>query len=86
MESFIKKNELGIKCEYYILARYKKDSEYIIYTDFVTDDKDDLRLFVGKKNESKIEDVELDLEKAIINEFKITEKLFLETIKGRLYE
>ena len=49
--TFIRKNDIGVDIEYTVVARYKsEDREYLIYTDFVSDEKDIYRLFVDIVN------------------------------------
>ena len=43
-ETFKRKNDIGVDIEYTVLAKFKSDErDYIIYTDFVSDDKDIFR-------------------------------------------
>jgi len=53
-KTFIRKNDIGVNIEYTIVGRYNSDNrEYIIYTDFVSDDKDIFRLYVDMVNGDK---------------------------------
>lgn len=46
-ETFIRKNDIGVDIEYYIIAKVNDENrDYIIYTDYVSDEKDMYRLFV----------------------------------------
>lgn len=62
MNSFYKKNDIGVLIEYTTVGTYNEDGvEYTIYTDFA-DDEDDLaniRLYVAKKDENN-ELIEVD--------------------------
>ena len=50
-ETFKRKNDIGVDIEYTVLAKFKSDErDYIIYTDFVSDDKDIYRLYVDMVN------------------------------------
>lgn len=56
MDTFYRKNDIGVTIEYTILAKYKsEEKDYIIYTDFVSDKKDGVRLFVDLVNGDKYE-------------------------------
>ena len=49
MEKFVRKNEVGLDVTYTVIGKYEKDGKnYIIYTDFVTDNTSiiGLKLFV----------------------------------------
>ncbi len=53
-ETFIRKNDIGVDIEYTVIGKFNTDNrEYIIYTDFVSDEKDIFRLFVDMKNGDK---------------------------------
>lgn len=50
-ETFIRKNDIGVDIEYTIMGKINTDNrDYIIYTDYVSDDKDIYRLFVDMVN------------------------------------
>ena len=49
-----KKNDIGVDIEYTVLAKFKTDErDYVVYTDFVSDDKDIYRLYVDMVNGDK---------------------------------
>lgn len=53
-ETFYRKNDIGVDIEYTVLAKFKTDErDYIVYTDFVSDDKDIYRLYVDMVNGDK---------------------------------
>ncbi len=53
-ETFYRKNDIGVNIEYTIVGRYKnEDRDYIIYTDFVSDERDFVRLYVDMVNGDK---------------------------------
>ena len=53
-ETFKRKNDIGVDIEYTVLSKFKSDErDYIIYTDFVSDDKDIYRLYVDMVNGDK---------------------------------
>ena len=65
MNSFYKKNDIGVFIEYTIVGTYLEDDiKYTIYTDFVEDKASmiGLRLFVAKYNDNN-ELVDVDAEK-----------------------
>ena len=65
MNSFYKKNDIGVLIEYTIVGTYLEDDiKYTIYTDFVEDKASmiGLRLFVAKYNDNN-ELVDVDAEK-----------------------
>ena len=53
-ETFFRKNDIGVDIEYYIIARVNEDNrDYIIYTDYVSDEEDGYRLFVDMVNDGR---------------------------------
>ena len=82
--NFYKKDELGIEREYSVITEYEKNnSNYVIYTDFVSDKENEFRLFVGSIINNKVERVNNELERIIITEFKNKEKEILSQLKER---
>ncbi len=69
METFYKKNDIGVKIEYGIISRYEEDGiKYMVYTDF-SEDKNSpsgIKLYVAKYEEVK-EDVSEEKKNEIIN-------------------
>ena len=52
IETFKRKNELGVEIEYNVIGTYEENgNKYYIYTDFVSDDNNKIgvRLFVDVK-------------------------------------
>ena len=79
MESFYKKNDLGVSIEYSIVSYYEEEeNKYVIYTDFVESDSDmGVRLFVSKVTDDSLVDIPKEEEDRII-------QLFLNTIKEKI--
>ncbi|MBR1385536.1 MAG: hypothetical protein IJ568_01760 [Bacilli bacterium] len=74
MEKFVRKNEVGLDVTYTVIGKYEKDGKnYIIYTDFVTDNTSiiGLKLFVDLVNKGKSERLISEEEKNIIKEFNL---------------
>lgn len=70
-ETFIRKNDIGVDIEYTIVARYKSDErDYIIYTDYVSDDEFGLRLFVDLVNSNNTVPLSESGRRAILDQFK----------------
>ena len=80
-ETFIRKNDIGVDIEYTIIGRYNSDNrDYIIYTDFVSDEKDVLRLFVDMVNGDEyvpISDTRKDL---ILDEYREEIKKYISSL------
>ena len=56
METFYRKNDIGVNIEYTILGRYNDHNEkYILYTDFVEDPSSvsGIRIYVANDTEEK---------------------------------
>lgn len=50
-EMFIRKNDIGVDIEYYVIAKFNDNNRnYIIYTDYVSDENDLYRLYVDMEN------------------------------------
>ena len=79
MESFFKKNDIGVSIEYTIVGYYQdEETKYVIYTDFV-EDKDSptaIRLFVSKLENEQMVEVDKEIRDKIIGELfqQIAEK------------
>ncbi len=74
MEKFVRKNEVGLDVTYTVIGKYEKNEKnYIIYTDFVTDNTSiiGLKLFVDIINKEKSERLSSEEEKSIIKEFNL---------------
>ena len=74
MEKFVRKNEVGLDVTYTVIGKYEKNGKnYIIYTDFVTDNNSiiGLKLFVDIINKEKSERLSSEEEKSIIKEFNL---------------
>ena len=72
METFIRKNDLGIDIEYTVIGEYKDGkNDYVIYTDFVTDNgnKVGIRLFVDQEIGEQLVRLDEVTEKKIITQF-----------------
>ena len=70
MNSFTRKNDIGVSIEYTIVGTYKEDNnKYMIYTDFVDDasSPSGIRLFVAKKVNNELVDVDPEKKKEIIS-------------------
>ncbi len=73
MKTFYKKNDIGVNIEYTVVGSYKDgEEEYVIYTDFVEDDKREagLRLFVGKTVDGDVEKIDSVKENEILSELE----------------
>ena len=74
MEKFVRKNEVGLDVTYTVIGKYEKNEKnYIIYTDFVTDNTSiiGLKLFADIINKEKSERLSSEEEKSIIKEFNL---------------
>ena len=71
IETFKRKNDIGVDIEYTIIGKYKdNENMYCIYTDFVSDDnKVGIRLFADIQRDGNLERLEEDKEKEIILKF-----------------
>ncbi len=69
-EVFYKKNELGVNVLYTVVGYYSEGNDlYAMYTDFVEDNSEHgYRLFVGKRVNGIIEDVDPQKRKQVIDE------------------
>ncbi len=79
MESFFKKNDIGVSIEYTIVGYYQDEGiKYAIYTDFFEDKESPtaIRLFVSRFENGKMIEVEKDIRDKIIGEMfqQIAEK------------
>ncbi len=74
METFKRKNDIGVDIEYSIIGRYQDNGNiYCIYTDFVSaDNKVGIRLFADIEKNNKLERLPKDKEKEIILKFNKT--------------
>ncbi len=79
MESFYKKNDLGVSIEYTIVSYYEEEpNNYVIYTDFVESDNDmGVRLFVSQVTDDELIDISAEEQERI-------KQLFLKTITERI--
>ena len=79
MESFYKKNDLGVSIEYTIVSYYEEEpNNYVIYTDFVESDNDmGIRLFVSQVTDDELIDISVEEQERI-------KQLFLKTITERI--
>lgn len=83
MEKFYKTNKLGITYDCYVVARtIQNDNSYIIYTDFINNKNDDLRLFVVKVIDDEIFDVSYEESNMIIGEFQKERDKFLKEVRS----
>lgn len=72
MESFKRKNQFGIEYEYYIVSELNENNKkYIVYTDFVTDQNKELRLYAAEVVNNQIVDVDKSIAERIISEFRL---------------
>ena len=72
MESFKRKNQYGIEYEYYIVSELNEDNKkYIVYTDFVTDKNNELKLYAAEVVNNSIVDIDKSISDKIISEFKL---------------
>lgn len=71
-ETFIKKNNLGVDIEYTVIGKIKYEKrEYIIYTDFATDEKDIYKLYVDLVNGDKHTTLENAAKNLVLDEFRL---------------
>ena len=81
MDKFSKKNELGVMVDYYIVALTSYDSfPYVVYTDFVYEKDEELRLYAGKLEDGEVIGIKKELEKEIIDDFKREKINFIENL------
>ena len=69
MESFFKKNDIGVSIEYTIVGYYAEDgTKYVIYTDFLEDKNSPtkIKLYVGYFVNGRIVDASLEKRDEII--------------------
>ncbi len=71
METFKRKNDIGVNIEYTVIGYLKEKNTYMIYTDFTTDTNNKLgiRLYVDKEVNGKYEPVSEEETKNIITAF-----------------
>lgn len=71
METFKRKNDIGVSIEYTIIGYLKKENNYMIYTDFTTDttNKIGIKLYVDKEINGAFQPVSPEETKNIITEF-----------------
>lgn len=80
METFYRKNDIGVSIEYTVVGYYQDEGiKYVIYTDFV-DDKESptaIRLFVSKFENGQMVEVEKEKRDKIIGEMfqQLVEKI-----------
>ena len=70
MESFYRKNDIGVSIEYTIVGYYDEDAtKYVIFTDFVEDEDSPtaIRLYVGTNVNGQIVDVDESKRNEIIS-------------------
>lgn len=80
-ETFIRKNDIGVDIEYTIIGRYNSDNrDYIIYTDFVSDEKDVLRLFVDMVNGDEYVPVSDTRKDLILDEYREEIKKYISSL------
>ena len=80
-ETFIRKNDIGVDIEYTIIGRYNSDNrDYIIYTDFVSDEKDVLRLFVDMVNGNEYVPVSDTRKDLILDEYRDEIKKYISSL------
>lgn len=82
MASFIRKNELGIEFECHIVAYTKYgDEDYIIYTDFLSDENGLPRLLSAKRVGNDVYKIDEKLSKQLVDSFKKDkEKIYNESL------
>lgn len=84
MEKFIKMNELKIPIEYYIIGTLNQNAiKYVIYTDFLFNKTDDLKLYCGRYNNDIIVDIDIEEANRIIKEFKVEEEKVLKIMEEK---
>ena len=71
METFYRKNDIGVRIEYTIIGYLKEKNNYMIYTDFTSDRSNRLgiALYVDKEVDGKYVPVNPDESKNIIKAF-----------------
>ena len=71
METFKRKNDIGVNIEYTIIGYLKEDSNYMIYTDFTTDtsNKIGIKLYVDKEVNGIFKPVSPEETKSVITAF-----------------
>ena len=71
METFKRKNDIGVNIEYTIVGYLKEANNYMIYTDFTTDENNKLgiKLYVDKEVNGNYEPVSEEEAKNIISAF-----------------
>ena len=83
MEKMFKVNDFGLLNEIGIVASTLYDNiPCVIYTDFISDEKGDLRLYVGRLGSKKeIYDVPIEVSKAVLKDFHEAESEYLKEIR-----
>lgn len=71
MDTFTRKNKYGIDFDYGIIATTKENGkEYVIYTDFVYDETEDLRLFAAQIVGEEFVPIDKETEEKILDKFR----------------
>ncbi len=65
-DTFVRKNDLGIDVEYYIIGYYKN---YMIYTDLTNDKNDNINIFVDIKESGEYKRLDEESSKNIVIKF-----------------
>ena len=70
-EMFVRKNDIGVDIEYYVIAKFKDNNRnYVIYTDYVTDEEDMYRLYVDMVNSDSYITLSEAGKKIILDKFR----------------
>ncbi len=71
LETFTRKNDIGVDIEYTIIGYLKEKNNYMIYTDFTTDQSNKLgiKIYVDKEENGKYNRVSEAETKNIVNAF-----------------
>ena len=82
-EVFIRKNEIGVDIEYYIIAKVNDEyRDYIIYTDLVKDELDMFRLYVDMVNNDSYVPVSDTRKELILDKFRNEISSFYNNLMG----
>lgn len=80
-KTFMRKNDIGVDIEYTIVGKYiSEEREYIIYTDFVSDEKDMFRLFVDMVNGDKYTTLSNSGREMILSKYRKEVKDYIELL------
>ncbi len=80
-ETFIRKNDIGVDIEYTIVGKYNTDNrEYIIYTDFVSDEEYGFRLFVDMKTADKYVPLSITGRNMVLEQYKNEIKKYISSL------